>query len=369
MKLAIIIGTRPEVIRLSATINLARELFDVTLIHTGQNYDYNLNEVFFKDLNIAPPDIYLNCSKDNLGKTIGDIISKSYELFIQIKPDAILILGDTNSCLSSYNAKRLKIPIFHLEAGNRCFDPNVPEEINRRLIDHLSDVNMCYMEHAKTNLLNENLKSQYTFVVGSPMTEILLNVKDKIALSSILNDNNLTKNEYFVWSSHREENIDLKENFLKVINSINMLAKTYNKKILFTVHPRTRNMINETKIILDNNIILSEPIGLIDYYNLQKNSLCVISDSGTVTEESKILGFRAVLLRTSTEHPEGIDAGSIVIGNNDWKYLHGSIELALNTSYNKNKIINYEDTNFSEKVCKIINGYYHIINKFIWMKN
>ena len=369
MKLSIIIGTRPEIIRLSSTINLARKFFDVTLIHTGQNYDHNLNEIFFKDLNIAPPDIYLNCSKDNLGKTIGDIISKTYDIFINIKPDAILILGDTNSCLCSYNAKRLKIPIFHLEAGNRCFDPNVPEEINRRLIDHLSDVNMCYMEQAKTNLLDENLKSQYIFVVGSPMTEILLNINDKIETSTILTDNNLKQNEYFVWSSHREENIDLKENFLKVINSINMLAAKYNKKIVFTVHPRTRNKINQTKIILDNNIILLEPIGLIDYYNLQKNSLCVISDSGTVTEESKIIGFNAVLLRTSTEHPEGIDAGCIVIGNNDWKYLDDAINIAINTSNTNNKIINYEDTNFSEKVCKIINGYYHIINKFIWMKN
>ena len=369
MKLAIIVGTRPEIIRLSATINLARKLFTVFLIHTGQNYDYNLNEVFFKDLEIDNPDYYLNCSKDNIGNTIGDVISKSYSLFTELKPDAILILGDTNSCLCSYSAKRLKIPIFHLEAGNRCFDPNVPEEINRRIIDHLSDINMCYMEHARTNLLKENLKMQYTFVVGSPMSEILLNIKDKIDSSNILISKNLIKNEYFVWSSHREENIDTYENFLKIIDSLNNLAKIYNKKIVFSIHPRTRKMLNkDKKFELNSNIILSEPLGLIDYYCLQKNSLCVISDSGTVTEESKILGFKAVLLRTSTEHPEGIDAGSIIVGNINWNNLNESIKLALSFDLSNNEIIDYKDNNFSEKVCKIICGYTSIVNKFIWMK-
>ncbi len=368
MKLVIIIGTRPEIIRLSATINLARKLFDVILVHTGQNYDYNLNEVFFKDLDIKAPEYYLNCSKDNIGNTIGDVISKSYELFSNLKPDAILILGDTNSCLCSYSAKRLKIPIFHLEAGNRCFDPNVPEEINRRLIDHLSDINMCYMEHARTNLLKENLKSQYTFVVGSPMTEILLNIKDKINNSNILIDKNIQKNEYFVWSSHREENIDNNDNFLKVIDSINNLAILYNKKIIFSVHPRTRKKLLKNDIKLHENIILSDPLGLIDYYCLQINSLCVISDSGTVTEESKILKFKSVLLRTSTEHPEGIDSGSIIIGNINWKNLENSINVCLSLDLDNNDIYNYKDDNFSEKVCKIISSYYHIVNKFIWMK-
>ena len=368
MKLAIIIGTRPEIIRLSATINLARKLFDVSLVHTGQNYDYNLNEVFFKDLDIDVPEYYLNCSKDNIGRTIGDVISKSYELFLTLKPDAILILGDTNSCLCSYSAKRLKIPIFHLEAGNRCFDPNVPEEINRRLIDHLSDINMCYMEHARDNLLKENLKSQYTFVVGSPMTEILINVKDKIDTSNILVEKNIEKGEYFVWSSHREENIDNKDNFLKIIDSINNLATLYNKKIVFSVHPRTKKILNNNDIKLHENVILSEPLGLIDYYCLQKNALCVISDSGTVTEESKILKFKSVLLRTSTEHPEGIDSGSIIIGNINWNNLKDSINICLTLDLDNNEICNYKDTNFSEKVCKIICGYYHIVNKFIWMK-
>ena len=368
MKLAIIVGTRPEIIRLSATINLCRKLFDVSLIHTGQNYDYNLNEAFFKDLSIDKPDHYLNCSRENLGKTIGDVISKTYDLFKEINPDAILILGDTNSCLCAYSAKRLKIPIFHLEAGNRCFDPNVPEEINRRMIDHLSDINMCYMEHARHNLLKENIKSQYTFVIGSPIPEVYLNIQDKIDNSVILEKHELEKGEYFVWSSHREGNIDSTENFNKMVNSINMLGKKYNKKILFTVHPRTRNKINEKHTEFDSNIILSEPLGLIDYYKLQQNSLCVISDSGTVTEESKILGFRAVLLRTSTEHPEGIDSGIIILGNNDWKYLEHSVNLTINSQDSENNIPNYNDTNFSEKVCKIISGYTGIVNKFIWMK-
>jgi len=368
MKLVIIVGTRPEIIRLSSTINLCRNLFDVSLIHTGQNYDYNLNQSFFKDLDINEPDYYLDCSRDNLGNAVGDIISKSYNLLNEIKPDAILILGDTNSCLSAYSAKRLKIPIFHIEAGNRCFDPNVPEEINRKIIDHLSDINMCYMEHARHNLLKENLHSQYIFVIGSPIPEVLLNIKDKLNNSKILEKNDLTKNEYFVWSSHREENIDTDQNFNNMINSINMLAKTYDKKVLFSVHPRTRNKIKKNNVKFDDNIILSEPLGLIDYYKLQQNSLCVISDSGTVTEESKILGFKAVLLRTSTEHPEGIDAGSIIIGNNDWKYLEHSIKLCLSTDTYNNNIINYTDTNFSEKVCKIISGYVGIVNKFIWMK-
>lgn len=367
MKLAIIVGTRPEIIRLSATINLCRKYFDVSLIHTGQNYDYNLNETFFKDLDIQEPNFYLNCSRENLGKTIGDVISKTYQLFQEIQPDAILILGDTNSCLCAYSAKRLKIPIFHLEAGNRCFDPNVPEEINRRMIDHLSDINMCYMEHAKTNLLKENLKPQYTFVVGSPIPEILLNVQDKIENSSILEKHGLT-DDYFVWSSHREENIDSDQNFQNMINSINMLSQTYNKKIVFSVHPRTRKRIVKDGISFEENVILSEPLGLIDYYKLQQNALCVISDSGTVTEESKILKFKAVLLRTSTEHPEGIDAGSIVVGNNQWKYLKNSLELCLNSHQEDNVIINYIDTNFSEKVCKIISGYTGIVNKFLWMK-
>ena len=368
IKLAIIVGTRPEIIRLASTIKLARKLFDVTLIHTGQNYDYNLNEIFFKDLDLTNPDIYLNCSLGNVGETVGDIISKSFNIFKEKQFDAILILGDTNSCLCAYSAKRLKIPIFHIEAGNRCFDQNVPEELNRKIIDHLSDINMCYMEHARRNLLSEGIKSQYTFVLGSPMPEVLASIQDKIDKSEILNQLNLEKNNYFVWSSHREENINLDNNFFKIIESINNLGKNYDKKVIFSCHPRTRKKINELEIKLHSNIILSEPLGLVDYCALQKNSLCVLSDSGTLSEESTILYFKAVLLRTSTEHPENIDAGNIILGNIDWKYLSNSIESILNLNLKINNIKEYEDINFSEKVCKIIAGYYGIINKFIWMK-
>lgn len=368
MKLVIIVGTRPEIIRLAPTINKCRKYFNVELIHTGQNYDYNLNQKFFEDLNIAAPEHYLNCSRDNLGQAVGDIISKSYNLLKDINPDAILILGDTNSCLSAYSAKRLKIPIFHIEAGNRCFDQNLPEETNRKIIDHISDINMCYMEHARRNLLAEGITPQYVFVIGSPIPEVYETIKNQISDSNILNQHGLTKDEYFVWSSHREENIDIAENFNHVVTSINALATKYDKKILFTVHPRTRNKINKLHVSFHQNVILSEPLGLIDYYKLQQNALCVISDSGTVTEEANILGFKAVLLRTSTEHPEGIDNGSIIVGNNNWEYLENCINLVLTSQANNNNITAYQDLNFSEKVCNIIAGYTSIVNKFIWMK-
>ena len=368
LKLAIIVGTRPEIIRLASTIKLSKKLFNVTLIHTGQNYDYNLNEIFFKDLELNNPDIYLNCSTNNLGETVGDVISKTYNLFKEQNFDAILILGDTNSCLCAYSAKRLKIPIFHIEAGNRCFDPNVPEELNRKIIDHLSDVNICYMEHARRNLLSEGIKSQYTFVLGSPIPEVLLSIENKIVNSNLLNNLNLEKNNYFVWSTHREENINLDNNFNKVINSLNNIAEKYEKKIIFSCHPRTRKKINELDIKMHSNIILSEPFGLIDYCTLQKNALCVFSDSGTLSEESTILNFKAILIRTSTEHPENIDAGNIILGNIDWKYLESSVNIILNCDLIINNIREYDNINFSEKVCKIISGYYGIINKFIWMK-
>lgn len=364
MKIAIIVGTRPEIIRLSSTIKLAKKLFNTTLIHTGQNYDYNLNEVFFKDLELPKPDIYLDCSKDNLGATIGNVISKSYNLFSELKPDCILILGDTNSCLCAYSAKRLKIPIFHVEAGNRCFDPNVPEELNRKIIDHLSDVNMCYMEHARKNLLNEGISSRYIFVIGSPMTEVLNNLKDKIDESNILNKLELDTNNYFVLSTHREENVDL--NFNRIIECIKSIDKTYNRKIIITVHPRVKEKIE--KIKFSDNIMLCKPFGIIDYIKLQKNALCVISDSGTITEESSILNFPAVLMRTSTEHPEGVDAGNIVIGNIDSESLIRSINMATEYGGKINKINDYRDNDISIKICKILNGYTSIINKYIWMK-
>lgn len=367
MKLGIVVGTRPEIIRLASTIKQARKLFKTSLIHTGQNYDYNLNEVFFKDLDLESPDFYLNCSVSNVGATVGDVISKSYDLFSKEKFDAILVLGDTNSCLCAYSAKRLKIPIFHLEAGNRCFDQNVPEELNRKIIDHLSDVNICYIEQARRNLIAEGIKPQYTFVLGSPIPEIMLSISEKMDHSNILTELELEKHNYFVWSSHREENINLDNNFDKIIYSLNNLAEIYDKKIIFSCHPRTKKKL--LNLNLHKNIIICEPFGLIDYCVLQQNSLCVFSDSGTVSEESTVLNFKAILLRTSTEHPENIDAGNIVIGNIDWLYLKDCVNLVLNNPLKINNVINYNDINFSEKVCKIVVGYYGIINKFVWMKN
>jgi UDP-N-acetyl-L-fucosamine synthase len=375
MKLIIVVGTRPEIIRLSATIKLIKSLdiFDTLLVHTGQNYDKILKDIFFEELDIPYPDIYLECNSTNLGTMVGDVISKTYNLFLKESPDAILILGDTNSCLCTYSAKRLKIPIFHLEAGNRCFDSNVPEEINRKLIDHLADINMCYTNHAKQNLILEGLSPKYIFVVGSPMTEIYNMSKDKINNSNILEKLSIKKNDYFLISTHREENVDNKNNLLEIINCINQLDKSFNKKIIISLHPRTRNKLKDINVTFSNNIILSEPFGFIDYCHLQKNSLCVISDSGTLTEESTILKFPAILLRNSTEHPEGIDKGNILIGNIKWEILEKCIKLMLlNKSTvamsNWNKIDDYIDTNFSEKVVNIIMGYTGIVNKFVWMK-
>lgn len=369
MKLVIVVGTRPEIIRLSAIINKARQIFDVTLIHTGQNYDYNLNDVFFNDLSIEKPEIYLDCSRENLGKTVGDVISKTYEIFQELKPDAILVDGDTNSCLSVYSAKRLKIPIFHFEAGHRCFDLNLPEEINRKLVDHLADVNICYTEHARKNLLNENCKTEYTFVVGSPMREVIGSIKDKILASDALDKYHLTPKNYFVWSSHREENVTQESNFYEMINSLNKLASEYDKPIFFPAHPRTRKMLQEKNIILHDHIILSEPIGIIEYCKLQMNACCVISDSGTLTEETDILRFKGIMLRTSTEKPEGIEAGTITVGNLKWDTMKDVLKLVLNSEMNKKDTIpDYYSDTVSDKVCKIIIGYTSIVNKFIWMK-
>ena len=368
LKVNIIIGTRPEIIRLSETIKLCKKIFETTIIHTGQNYDYNLNEVFFDDLKLEKPDIYLNCDMTNVGTSVGSIIQLSYEYFNINKPDCILILGDTNSCLCAYSAKRLKIPIFHIEAGNRCFDQNVPEEINRKIIDHISDINICYTEHAKLNLFKEGLEAKYIFVIGSPLREIIDNLEVKIKNNKILELLELKEKEYFVISVHREENININNNFKKIIKCINKVSSYYNKKIIFSVHPRTRKMINDKKILFDNPelVILCEPFGLIDYCNLQKNSKCVISDSGTITEESSILQFPAILLRTSTERPEGIDSGNIIICGIEESSLIRNINIVLQNKFNK--IIYYSDTNFSQKVCNIITGHVDLINKYIWMK-
>lgn len=369
MKLAIIIGTRPEIIRLAVIINKCRKLFETFVIHTGQNYDYNLNEIFFKELGIDSPDFFLNCSKNNLGEAVGDVISKSYTLFTEIKPDAILVLGDTNSSLCCYPAKRLKIPIFHMEAGNRCFDVNVPEEINRKIVDHLADVNLCYSEHARRNLMKETFRTEYTFVTGSPMNEVINYYKDKIDSSNVLHRLNLTKNDYILFSSHREENIDNKDNFSHIIDTINALVIKFNMKIIFSVHPRTQKKITNEKVIFPDKVILSEPFGYFDYCSLQKNAFCVISDSGTLTEESYILDFPAVLLRNSTERPEGVDSGKIILGCVDKETILQSINILMSSKISlKDPITQYDCMNVSDKVIKIISGYIPIVNKFIWMK-
>ena len=369
MKLVIVVGTRPEIIRLSAIIGRARQYFDVTLVHTGQNYDDNLNGVFFRDLSIAAPDRHLECSREPLGRTIGDVIAKSYDLLEEIRPDALLVVGDTNSCLCVYSAKRLKIPIFHFEAGHRCFDLNLPEEINRKLVDHLADVNLCYTEHARRNLLAENCKPEYTFTVGSPMREVIEGILPRIVASDALHKRGLEEGKYFVWSSHREENVTQARNFTEIVRSLNCLAEEYGHPVFFPAHPRTRQRLVSMNAKLHPSIILSDPIGIIEFCKLQKNALCVISDSGTLTEETDILRFKGILLRTSTEKPEGLEAGTVTIGTIRWETLRETIRLVLGTPMDQRDTIpDYQCATVSEKVCKIISGYTDIVNQFIWRK-
>lgn len=366
MKLCIVLGTRPEIIRLSAIIRLARSLFEVTLVHTGQNYDYSLNDVFFRDLSIDPPDVYLDCSRSTVGAAVGDVMTKSFDLFGTIKPDALLVLGDTNSCLCTYSAKRLKIPIFHMEAGNRCYDPNVPEEINRRIVDHLADVNLCYMEHARRNLLMENLAPQRIFVVGSPLMEVFQGIQAAVDASDILSRLNIRPSDYFVWSCHREENVDDPRNWGLIMESLEQLALQHASHIIvFPAHPRTHRRLGNT---LPPNVVIIEPLGIVDFYQLQRRSICVVSDSGTLTEESNILGFRGVLLRTSTEHPEGVDAGTVVIGNLSWTHLSEAIDTCIRIPRPPALLPEYKDTHVAARVCQIIRGYAPIVNKFVWMK-
>lgn len=367
MKLVIIVGTRPEIIRLAVTINKCRSVFETCLVHTGQNYDYELNDVFFKDLNIDPPDLYMKCNTASIGTTIGDVISKSFELLSELRPDALLILGDTNSCLSAYSAKRLKIPIFHLEAGNRCFDPNVPEEINRKIIDHLADVNICYMEHARQNLISENYAPNRVFVIGSPLQEIKKFIMPKLQSSTILQDFMVLPKQFIVFSCHREENTSNPIKFSKIIETLQSICEKYTTwKIIFSVHPRINSKIKEIDHI--PNLIVSKPFGLIDYYALQLNSFAVISDSGTLTEESSILGFQGILLRDSTEHPEGVDAGSILIGNVDQKNILQKLDFISRSGNIIENCKDYQSDLFSEKVVRIILGYKDIINTFVWRK-
>lgn len=370
LKVMVVVGTRPEIIRLSETIKAIDKYFDLVLVHTGQNYDYTLNDIFFKEFGLKNPDYYLDAPGKHLGETVGNIISKTYEVIDKEKPDALLVLGDTNSCLAAYSAKRLKVPIFHMEAGNRCFDFNVPEEINRRVVDHVSDVNLAYTENARRYLINEGIKNDFLYVTGSPMKEVLYKNMESIDKSDALKKLDLQEKKYFVVSAHREENIDIPKNFECLMNSLNCVAEKYNMPIIFSTHPRTAKRIKESGIKLNSLIRNLEPLGFFDYVNLQKHAYCVLSDSGTVPEESDILNFPGISMRTSTERPEALDAGSIVLGGINERDILNSIELAVNSREARidNLVKDYKDTNVSLKVVKIIQSYYNIINARTWKK-
>ncbi len=371
LKLLIIVGTRPEIIRLSAVITKCRKYFDCILAHTGQNYDYNLNGIFFKDLRLKEPEIYLDTVGNDLGETVGNIIANSYKLMKQIKPDALLILGDTNSCLSAISAKRLHIPIFHMEAGNRCWDWNVSEMINRKIVDHISDINLPYTEHSRRYLLSEGLDGKTIFVTGSPMREVLRDHSEKIEKSDVLERLGLEKNKYILLSAHREENIDNKENFMSLMNAINDIAEKYQMPIIYSTHPRSKKYIEKRNFKFHPLVQNLKPFGFIDYNKLQKNAYCVLSDSGTLSEESAMLGFAGVLIRTSTERPEVLDKGSVVIGGITDKTVEQALELTVSMRDNKEEVVmaeDYADTNVSVKVVKIIQSYTDIVNRTVWGK-
>lgn len=370
LKIATVVGTRPEIIRLAECIKKIDLLFDHVLIHTGQNYDYNLNEIFFKELELRKPDYFLNVAGKHLGETIGNIISRTYEVFANEEPDGILVLGDTNSVLCTIAAKRLKIPIFHMEAGNRCFDQNVPEEINRKISDHISDINLTYTEHSRRYLLSEGFRKDHIFVTGSPLREVLNKYSKNIANSDVLNELKLTAGQYFVVSAHREENIDLKDNFKTLCQSLNSVAKKYLMPIIFSTHPRTLKRIEFENIVFDPLIRNVPPLGFFDYVNLQKQSFCVLSDSGTISEESAMMDFPAVSIRTSTERPEAIDAGTIVLGGIEENEVLNAIEIVKNTcnSLLEELPAEYKVTNTSDRVVRVISSYLPIVNKVIWNK-
>ena len=376
LKLLIIVGTRPEIIRLAAVINKSRQYFDTILAHTGQNYDYNLNGVFFKDLQLEDPDVYLNAVGSDLGETMGNIIASSYKLMAQIKPDAVLVLGDTNSCLSVIGAKRLHIPIFHMEAGNRCKDECLPEETNRRIVDIISDVNLAYSEHARRYLADTGLPKERTYVTGSPMAEVLHNNLDKIEASDVHQRLGLEKGRYILLSAHREENIDTEKNFLSLFNAINAMAEKYDIPILYSCHPRSRNRLEASGFKLDPRVIRNEPLGFHDYNCLQMNAFAVVSDSGTLPEESSFFTsvghpFPAVCIRTSTERPEALDKACFVLAGIDEKSLLQAVDVAVEMNKNGDlgiPVPDYVDENVSDKVIKIIQSYTGVVNKMVWRK-
>ena len=376
LKLLIIVGTRPEIIRLAVVINKCRKYFDVVLAHTGQNYDYNLNGIFFKDLKLADPEVYLDAVGDDLGATMGNIIDKSYKLMVEIKPDAVLVLGDTNSCLSVIGAKRLHIPIFHMEAGNRCFDECLPEETNRRIVDIISDVNICYSEHARRYLNASSVAPQRTYVSGSPMAEVLHENLTEIETSDVHERLGLKKGKYILLSAHREENIDTEKNFNSLFTGINALAEKYDMPILYSCHPRSRNRLEKSGFKLDHRVIRHEPLGFHDYNCLQMNALCVVSDSGTLPEESSFFTsvghpFPAVCIRTSTERPEALDKGCFVLASINTQDLLQAVDLAVEMNLNGDHglpVPNYTDEIVSTKVVKLIQSYAGVVNKMVWRK-
>lgn len=376
IKLMTIVGTRPEIIRLAAVIKKCDRYFDQILVHTGQNYDYELNQVFFEDLGLRAPDYYLDAVGGNLGETIGNIIAKSYTLMTEVKPDALLILGDTNSCLSAISAKRLHIPIFHMEAGNRCFDECLPEETNRRIVDHISDVNMCYSEHARRYLNAEGTARERTFVTGSPMAEVLHSNLDKIKASDILSRLGLEKGKYMLLSAHREENIDTEENFFSLMNAVNALARQYNMPILYSCHPRSAKFIEKRGFVFDPLVRQHKPLGFHDYNHLQMNAFAVVSDSGTLPEESSYFlsvgnPFPAVCIRTSTERPEALDKGNFVLAGITTDQVLSAVETAVKMQENGDfgiPVPDYTDKNVSDKVVKIIQSYVGIVNRMVWRK-
>lgn len=372
LKVMTIVGTRPEIIRLSEVIKACDRYFNHILVHTGQNWDYTLNEVFFKDLELREPDYYLDSVGENLGQTMGNIIAKSYEVMMRESPDALLVLGDTNSALCAISAKRLKIPVFHMEAGNRCFDQNVPEEINRKIVDHISDINMPYTEHSRRFLLSEGFRKEHIYVTGSPMREVLEVNFDKIQASSILNGLGLEEGKYILLSAHREENIDSEENFLSLMSAVNRVAERYQMPIVYSTHPRSRKYIDQRGFDFHPLVRSINPLGFFDYNKLQMGAYCVLSDSGTLSEESAMIGFPAILIRTSTERPEVLDKGSIVIGGIKGDDIEQAIDLAVsvwNDDMYLEPVLDYEDRNVSIKVVKIIQSYTKIINKVIWNKS
>ena len=376
LKLLIIVGTRPEIIRLSAVITKCRQYFDTLLAHTGQNYDYNLNGVFFKDLGLADPDVYLDAVGDTLGQTMGNIIAKSYDLMVDLKPDAVLVLGDTNSCLSVIGAKRLHIPIFHMEAGNRCKDECLPEETNRRIVDIISDVNLCYSEHARRYLAENGLPKERTYVTGSPMAEVLHKNLVKIEASDIHARLGLEKGKYILLSAHREENIDTEKNFVSLFTAINKMAEKYDMPVLYSCHPRSKKRLERSGFHLDRRVIQHEPLGFHDYNCLQMNAFAVVSDSGTLPEESSFFTsvghpFPAICIRTSTERPEALDKGCFILAGIDAHSLLQAVDTAVEMNKNGDygiPVPDYVEENVSTKVVKIIQSYTGVVNKMVWRK-